>query len=218
MERPNLTSADYPDILLWAAGFVTGNGDPDWPAEPLVRGDDLARAHAASPLPDLAQQLLAAWPPLTPGLHPLHFEGGRVELLLGLGDARELLRELVLQADAIYLAEIRSAGLYDAIWQAFAVLLPVKTVGVMGDYRTYDSACALGAVTSTDGMTADVDDAVQVAEQPVVTVEERGAHRSSASGASRASNSDSWFGSTSSGASTAAGGSVAASGSSAGNG
>lgn len=68
-----------------------------------LRRDDLARAHAASPLPDLAQQLLAAWPPLTPGLHPLHFEGGRVELLLGLGDARELLRELVLQADAIYL-------------------------------------------------------------------------------------------------------------------
>ncbi|WP_204303148.1 hypothetical protein, partial [Klebsiella pneumoniae] len=48
-----------------------------------LRRDDLARAHAASPLPDLAQQLLAAWPPLTPGLHPLHFEGGRVELLLG---------------------------------------------------------------------------------------------------------------------------------------
>ena len=48
------------------------------------------------------------------------------------------------------------AGLYDAIWQAFAVLLPVRTVGVMGDGRTYDQACALRAVTSTDGMTADV--------------------------------------------------------------
>ena len=47
-------------------------------------------------------------------------------------------------------------GLYDAIWQAFAVLLPVRTVGVMGDGRTYDMACALRAVTSTDGMTADV--------------------------------------------------------------
>jgi len=60
------------------------------------------------------------------------------------------------KADAIYLEEIRNAGLYDAIWQAFAVLLPVKTVGVMGDYRTYDNVCALRAVTSTDGMTADV--------------------------------------------------------------
>ena len=59
------------------------------------------------------------------------------------------------QADAIYLDEIRKAGLYDTIWQAFAVLLPVQTVGVMGDGRTYDFVCALRAVTSVDGMTAD---------------------------------------------------------------
>ena len=59
------------------------------------------------------------------------------------------------KADAVYLDEIRKAGLYDAIWQAFAVLLPVKTVGVMGDGRTYDFVCALRAVTSNDGMTAD---------------------------------------------------------------
>ncbi|WP_144186307.1 glutamine-hydrolyzing GMP synthase [Elioraea rosea] len=63
---------------------------------------------------------------------------------------------LLQKADAIFLEEIRAAGLYDAIWQAFAVLLPVRTVGVMGDGRTYDQACALRAVTSTDGMTADV--------------------------------------------------------------
>ena len=58
-------------------------------------------------------------------------------------------------ADAIYIEEIRRAGLYDDIWQAFAVLLPVRTVGVMGDYRTYDYVVGLRAVTSTDGMTAD---------------------------------------------------------------
>ncbi|MDX2288076.1 MAG: glutamine-hydrolyzing GMP synthase [Hyphomicrobiaceae bacterium] len=63
--------------------------------------------------------------------------------------------EVLRQADAIYLDEIRKAGLYDRIWQAFAVLLPVRTVGVMGDARTYDNVCALRAVTSTDGMTAD---------------------------------------------------------------
>ena len=60
------------------------------------------------------------------------------------------------RADAIFLEEIRAAGLYDAIWQAFAVLLPVRSVGVMGDGRTYDQVCALRAVTSTDGMTAEV--------------------------------------------------------------
>src|ERR1700684_4267651 len=64
--------------------------------------------------------------------------------------------DMLRKVDAIYLEEIRLAGLYDAIWQAFSVLLPVRTVGVMGDGRTYDMACALRAVTSTDGMTADV--------------------------------------------------------------
>jgi GMP synthase (glutamine-hydrolysing) len=63
--------------------------------------------------------------------------------------------DILRNADAIYLEELRNAGLYDAIWQAFVVLLPVRTVGVMGDARTYDYACALRAVTSTDGMTAD---------------------------------------------------------------
>jgi GMP synthase (glutamine-hydrolysing) len=64
--------------------------------------------------------------------------------------------DILRKADTIYLEEIRNAGLYDAIWQAFAVLLPVQTVGVMGDYRTYDFVCALRAVTSVDGMTADI--------------------------------------------------------------
>ena len=64
--------------------------------------------------------------------------------------------DILRAADTVFLDEIRAAGLYDAIWQAFAVLLPVRTVGVMGDGRTYDFVCALRAVTSVDGMTADV--------------------------------------------------------------
>lgn len=63
--------------------------------------------------------------------------------------------DILRKADVIYLDEIRKAGLYDEIWQAFAVLLPVRTVGVMGDERTYEYVCALRAVTSEDGMTAD---------------------------------------------------------------
>ncbi len=63
--------------------------------------------------------------------------------------------DILRRADAVYLDEIRRSGLYDKIWQAFAVLLPVRTVGVMGDERSYDYALALRAVTSTDGMTAD---------------------------------------------------------------
>jgi GMP synthase (glutamine-hydrolysing) len=63
--------------------------------------------------------------------------------------------DILRKADAIYLDEIRRAGLYDSIWQAFCVLLPVRTVGVMGDSRSYDYVLALRAVTSTDGMTAE---------------------------------------------------------------
>jgi GMP synthase (glutamine-hydrolysing) len=87
------------------------------------------------------------------GRHP--FPGPGLAIRIPGAITREKL-ELLRKADAIYLEEIRAAGLYDAIWQAFAVLLPVRTVGVMGDGRTYDHACALRAVTSTDGMTADV--------------------------------------------------------------
>jgi GMP synthase (glutamine-hydrolysing) len=87
------------------------------------------------------------------GRHP--FPGPGLAIRIPGAIDREKLA-LLRRADAIFLEEIRGAGLYDAIWQAFAVLLPVRTVGVMGDGRTYDMACALRAVTSTDGMTADV--------------------------------------------------------------
>jgi GMP synthase (glutamine-hydrolysing) len=86
------------------------------------------------------------------GRHP--FPGPGLAIRIPGEITREKL-DILRKADAIYLDEIRSAGLYDAIWQAFAVLLPVRTVGVMGDGRTYDNVLGLRAVTSVDGMTAD---------------------------------------------------------------
>ncbi|MEM6682994.1 MAG: glutamine-hydrolyzing GMP synthase [Pseudomonadota bacterium] len=86
------------------------------------------------------------------GRHPFPGPGLAIRIP---GDVTKDKADILRQADSIYLDEIRSAGLYDAIWQAFAVLLPVRSVGVMGDGRTYDYVLALRAVTSTDGMTAD---------------------------------------------------------------
>jgi GMP synthase (glutamine-hydrolysing) len=86
------------------------------------------------------------------GRHP--FPGPGLAIRIPGEISREKL-DILRAADAIYLDEIRKAGLYDRIWQAFAVLLPVRTVGVMGDGRTYDHVLALRAVTSVDGMTAD---------------------------------------------------------------
>ena len=87
------------------------------------------------------------------GRHPFPGPGLAIRIP---GEVTKERCDILRKADTIYLEEIRSAGLYDAIWQAFAVLLPVRTVGVMGDARTYESVCGLRAVTSVDGMTADV--------------------------------------------------------------
>ncbi|MGE4220695.1 MAG: glutamine-hydrolyzing GMP synthase [Alphaproteobacteria bacterium] len=100
---------------------------------------------------DLGREL--GMPEEVVGRHPFPGPGLAIRLP-GAAVTREAL-DTLRKADAIYLEEIRNAGLYDAIWQAFAVLLPVRSVGVMGDARSYDQACALRAVTSTDGMTAD---------------------------------------------------------------
>ena len=86
------------------------------------------------------------------GRHPFPGPGLAIRIP---GEVTKERCDVLRRADAIYLEEIRAAGLYDAIWQAFAVLLPVRTVGVMGAGRTYDNVLALRAVTSTDGMTAE---------------------------------------------------------------
>jgi GMP synthase (glutamine-hydrolysing) len=86
------------------------------------------------------------------GRHPFPGPGLAVRII---GEITQTRLEMLRQADSIYISELTKAGLYDKIWQAFAVLLPVQSVGVMGDERTYENVLALRAVTSTDGMTAD---------------------------------------------------------------
>ncbi len=84
--------------------------------------------------------------------HPFPGPGLAVRLV---GDITPESLEVLREADAIFIDELRAAGLYDDVWQAFAVLLPTKSVGVMGDERTYDQVIAIRAVTGEDAMTAD---------------------------------------------------------------
>ena len=119
---------------------------------------DFMKLKLVEPLRDLFKDEVRALgvelglPPAFVGRHPFPGPGLAIRIP---GEITPEKVDILQQADAIYLEEIRNAGLYDQIWQAFAVLLPVKTVGVMGDARTYEAVCALRAVTSTDGMTAD---------------------------------------------------------------
>ena len=86
------------------------------------------------------------------GRHPFPGPGLAIRIL---GDVTAGKVEILQNVDRIYIDALRAAGLYDKVWQAGAILLPVKSVGVMGDERTYESCVALRAMTSTDGMTAD---------------------------------------------------------------
>jgi GMP synthase (glutamine-hydrolysing) len=111
------------------------------------------------------------------GRHPFPGPGLAVRILGAVTrDRLDLLR----QADDIFISELKKAGRYDQIWQAFAVLLPIQSVGVMGDERTYESTIALRAVTSLDGMTADwarIPDEVLAAISTRITNEVRGVNR-----------------------------------------
>ena len=148
----------YPDVIESVS--VTGGPSVTIKSHHNVGGlPERMRMKLVEPLRELFKDEVRALgrtlglPEAIVGRHP--FPGPGLAIRIPGAITREKL-ELLRRADTIYLEEIRGAGLYDKIWQAFAVLLPVRSVGVMGDGRTYDMACALRAVTSTDGMTADV--------------------------------------------------------------
>ncbi len=147
----------YPDVIESVS--ATGGPSVTIKSHHNVGGlPDFMKMKLVEPLRELFKDEVRALgrelglPPSFVGRHP--FPGPGLAIRVPGEITREKL-DILRKADAIYLDEIRKAGLYDEIWQAFAVLLPVKTVGVMGDARTYDHVCALRAVTSSDGMTAD---------------------------------------------------------------
>jgi len=148
----------YPDVIESVS--VTGGPSVTIKSHHNVGGlPERMRMRLVEPLRELFKDEVRALgrtlglPEAIVGRHP--FPGPGLAIRIPGAITRDKL-DLLRRVDAIYLEEIRAAGLYDKIWQAFAVLLPVRSVGVMGDGRTYDMACALRAVTSTDGMTADV--------------------------------------------------------------
>jgi len=147
----------YPDVIESVS--ATGGPSVTIKSHHNVGGlPDYMKLKLVEPLRELFKDEVRALgrelglPPAFVGRHPFPGPGLAIRVP---GEITEEKLEILRKADTIYLDEIRKAGLYDTIWQAFAVLLPVKTVGVMGDGRTYDHVCALRAVTSTDGMTAD---------------------------------------------------------------
>ena len=147
----------YPDVI--ESFSVTGGPSATIKSHHNVGGlPDRMNMALVEPLRELFKDEVRALgrelglPDTLVGRHPFPGPGLAIRLPGGVTEEKA---DILRKADQIYLEEIRSHGLYDAIWQAFAVLLPVRTVGVMGDYRTYEYVCALRAVTSTDGMTAD---------------------------------------------------------------
>jgi GMP synthase (glutamine-hydrolysing) len=147
----------YPDVIESVS--ATGGPSVTIKSHHNVGGlPDYMKLKLVEPLRELFKDEVRALgrelglPPAFVGRHPFPGPGLAIRVP---GEITEAKLDLLRKADVIYLDEIRKAGLYDKIWQAFAVLLPVKTVGVMGDARTYDYVCALRAVTSADGMTAD---------------------------------------------------------------
>ncbi|HEY4077954.1 MAG TPA: glutamine-hydrolyzing GMP synthase [Rhizomicrobium sp.] len=147
----------YPDVIESVS--ATGGPSVTIKSHHNVGGlPDYMKLKLVEPLRELFKDEVRALgrelglPPAFVGRHPFPGPGLAIRIP---GEITDEKLEILRKADVVYLDEIRKAGLYDKIWQAFAVLLPVKTVGVMGDGRTYDHVCALRAVTSTDGMTAD---------------------------------------------------------------
>ncbi len=147
----------YPDVIE-SVSFVGGTDVPIKSHHNVGGLPERMNMSLVEPLRELFKDEVRALgrelglPEAFVGRHP--FPGPGLAIRLPGGITREKV-DILRKADAIYLDEIRNSGLYDAIWQAFCVLLPVQTVGVMGDARTYEYVCAIRAVTSTDGMTAD---------------------------------------------------------------